>query len=140
MSYFTWQDKFNTGIEDVDKDHKILADLISQLHDAFASGKGDRAIGPVLSVLVDYTDYHFKREEALMSRHGYPMAVEHKSEHDSLKAKVMDIRSRFEGGEGAAIGNELLAFLHFWLYFHILDVDMAFRDYFVEKGVVPPPN
>lgn len=135
MAYFTWQDKFNTGIDDVDRDHKILADLISQLHDAFASGKGDQTIGPVLAVLSDYTDYHFKREEALMNRYGYPQAEEHKAEHDSLKSKVFEIRRRFEAGEGAAIGNELLAFLHFWLYFHILDVDMAFREFFVERGV-----
>jgi hemerythrin len=138
VSYFTWQDKFDIGIEDVDHDHRILADLISQLHDAFASGKGDGAVGPVLAILADYTDYHFKREEALMLRHGYPETEAHKAEHDSLKSKVLDIRRRFEAGEGTAIGNELLAFLHFWLYFHILDVDMAFRDFFIEKGIAKP--
>lgn len=135
MSYFTWQDKFDTGIDDVDRDHRILADLISQLHDAFASGKGETAIGPVLAILVEYTDYHFKREEALMNQYGYPETPAHKAEHDSLKTKVYDIRNRFEAGEGSAIGNELLAFLHFWLYFHILDVDMAFREFFIAKGV-----
>ncbi|MBF0353946.1 MAG: hemerythrin family protein [Alphaproteobacteria bacterium] len=138
MAYFTWQDKFDTGIEAVDHDHHILADLVSQLHDAFASGKGEASIGPVLAVLVDYSDYHFKREEALMFGHGYPGAEAHKAEHDSLKAKVLDIRHRFEAGEGSAIGNELLAFLHFWLYFHILDVDMAFKGFFIEKGVAKP--
>lgn len=140
MSYFTWQDKFDTGIEDVDRDHRILADLISQLHDAFASGKGETAIGPVLAVLVDYTDYHFKREEALMSQYGYPQLPAHRAEHESLKSKVYDIRNRFEAKDGSAIGNELLAFLHFWLYFHILDVDMAFKDFFADKGLAKPKS
>jgi hemerythrin len=137
VSFFTWQDKFNTGHEEIDKDHHILVDLIGQLHDAFASGHGHQSIGPVLSVLAEYTDFHFKREEELMDRLAYPKAAEHRAEHDSLRAKVFDIQQRYEGGEDAAIGNELLSFLHFWLYFHILDVDMHLRDFLEEKGLIP---
>ncbi len=141
MSFFTWQDKFNTGHEEIDKDHHILVDLIGQLHDAFASGHGHTSIGPVLSVLADYTDYHFKREEELMDRLGFPKAADHRAEHDALRGKVFDIQKRFEAGDDTAIGNELLAFLHFWLHFHILDVDMELRDFLDRKGLIPhSPN
>jgi hemerythrin len=28
MSFFTWQERFDLGIPEIDRDHKILADLI----------------------------------------------------------------------------------------------------------------
>ena len=135
MSFFSWNDKFSVGVEAIDTDHKILVDLIDQLHDAFVSGKVEAVIDGVLSTLVDYTHFHFDREEQLMAEAGYPGLAEHKLVHIELKRQVEEIRARFRSGQvSGKIGNEMLAFLHDWLYFHILEQDKGYVPFMHKDG------
>lgn len=135
MSFFTWQDKFSVGVETFDRDHKILVDLIDQLHEAFVTGNVRETVEQVLTVLVDYTETHFRREEELMAETGYPASAEHKLQHEELKQQVIDILNRFRSDPDSSMGNEVLGFLHNWLTFHILETDMAYKAFFIEKGV-----
>lgn len=129
MSFFTWNEKFSVGIDIIDSEHKVLVDLIDQLHEAFVTGNVDTAIGPILAALVDYTHTHFDHEEAMMAGAGYPGLEAHREVHRELRRQVEEVYDRFlAGGPQGKMGNEVLAFLHDWLYFHILEQD---KDYIV---------
>jgi hemerythrin len=135
VSFFTWNEKFSVGIESIDREHKVLVDLIDQLHEAFVNGNVSTAVGPVLAALVDYTHTHFDREEAMMAEAGYPEMEAHKDVHRELRRQVEEVYDRFlAGGAGGKMGNEVLAFLHDWLYFHILEQD---KDYVPFMGESP---
>ncbi|MBF0375803.1 MAG: hemerythrin family protein [Alphaproteobacteria bacterium] len=134
MSFFTWQDKFSVGVETFDRDHKILVDLIDQLHEAFVTGNVRETVEQVLTVLIDYTETHFAREEALMVEMGYPASREHIAQHQELKQQVIDILTRFRSDPNASMGNEVLGFLHNWLTLHILETDMSYKSFFIEHG------
>ncbi|OIQ98403.1 bacteriohemerythrin [mine drainage metagenome] len=127
MSFFSWNDKFSMGVEVIDHDHRILVDLIDQLHEAFVNGNLDETVTPVLDTLVDYTRFHFAREEELMAKAGYPALTQHQEVHRTLRRQVEEIQERVQGG--TKMGNELLAFLQDWLYFHILEQDRAYSPY-----------
>jgi hemerythrin len=128
MSFFTWQDKFSVGIDVIDADHKILVDLIDQLHGAFVSGNVDDTVNSVLAALVDYTQYHFTREEVMLAAAGYPGLAAHKRAHAELRRQLDEIYDRFlSGNANGKLGNEVLAFLHDWLYFHILEQDKEYQ-------------
>ncbi len=135
MAFFTWQDRFNLGIPEIDRDHKILADLVTRLHDAYASGRPETNVGPVFHFLVEYAKTHFVREEELMRDVDFPGLIAHIAAHEALASRVEDLTKRYLAGDKRAVGNELLAFLHNWLHFHILEEDMAFRPYVKAAGM-----
>lgn len=135
MSVISWQDKFSVGVEEFDRDHKILLDLINQFHDAYAMGKGVEALEPVFQTLLDYTQTHFRREEELMQRHGFPDLESHRIAHRDLADEVGGLHGRYLSSRNPALCIEMLAFLNNWLRFHILETDMAYKDFFVARGV-----
>lgn len=135
MTFFTWKDDYSVGVTAIDNDHKMLIDLIDQLHEAFVSGDMASVCEAVLDSLVDYTERHFAAEEVLMTQCSYPDIACHHEQHENLAAQVVEIRDRFARGE-QQIGNELLAFLHDWLYFHIIEADMKYRPTFEAAGMI----
>ncbi len=135
MSYLTWQNKFSVGIKGIDRDHKILFDLVGQFHDAYAMGKGSDALESLFEILLDYTDNHFRREETLMRDNGYPGLEGHIKSHQDLRNEVEGMHQRFINGDQGQICLDLLGFLNNWLTFHILETDMAYRIYFEQRGI-----
>jgi len=137
MSFATWNEDLATGIEAIDNDHRMLFDLIDQFHEAYMKPDNKKAMEPVFSVLMDYTNNHFRREEELLEEVGYPELEEHKEGHKDLKNEVIALHQRFLNdelqGDEKDLGLELLAFLKNWLDFHIRESDMHYRDFIVSK-------
>ena len=137
MTFVTWKDSLNTGIEAIDNDHMTLFDLVEQFHEAYMTGAGPEALGPVFERLLAYTDYHFQREEDIFEAAGFPECESHRASHEELKTEVQALYARFlKGelqGEETDLGLELLAFMKNWLHFHIMEEDMAFRDFLATK-------
>ncbi len=139
MTLITWKDHYSVGVAALDHDHKILVDLINQLHSAYAAGKGAEELEVVFEVLMEYTVHHFEREETLMRTHGFPGLAPHVEEHRKLRAQVVTYHQQYQERHEGGFFLELLAFLDNWLVLHILDTDMAFRGFFLERGVTLAP-
>jgi len=127
MALFEWNDSMSIGIEDIDKDHKVLVNLLNLLNDAVADGQGKETTGSVLNSLSDYTEYHFSREEIMLQACNYPDLERHIKAHESLKARVNEIRLDYEQGEDANIDHFVLEFLKDWLQAHIIGRDMLYQ-------------
>lgn len=123
MALITWGPKLCVGFQQIDEQHKKLVQLINRLNDAMVAGHGRDAIGPTLTELVKYTQYHFATEERLMKLHGYEYSAEHQAEHAKLLHDVGDFKARFDAGN-AMLSIELLRFLKNWLAGHIAGSDM----------------
>jgi hemerythrin-like metal-binding protein len=126
MAYIEWQDVMSTGIPLVDADHKTLVSLINQVHGCIGGLDEYGALGSILKVLADYTDYHFRREEALMEECGYPGFIPHKALHDRLTEQVKEVIRRFEAAPGSVRAQDVQKFLEDWLVDHILRHDMPY--------------
>ena len=129
---FVWDDKFNTGIEAIDRDHKGLVDLINDLYEAMQDGSGGALLLPIFSALKHYTETHFEREEQFMVDCDAPDQARHVREHKQMMAKLADLESRHRRGE-AAISLQTLTFLRNWLKNHICVVDQAMAAQVQEK-------
>ncbi|HVI50439.1 MAG TPA: bacteriohemerythrin [Candidatus Sulfotelmatobacter sp.] len=126
MAYIEWQERMETGIPLVDADHKTLVSLINQVHACIGGLDEYGALGSILKVLADYTDYHFKREEALMAEAGYPGLDVHKALHSRLTEQVREVLRRFEAAPGSVRAQDIQKFLEDWLVDHILRHDMPY--------------
>jgi hemerythrin-like metal-binding protein len=52
---FPWSDTYSVKINMVDSQHKVLVDLINELHQAMMARKGKESLGVVLASLIKYT-------------------------------------------------------------------------------------
>ena len=131
--YLTWKDSYSVGIESIDNDHKKLIHLINNLQTAI-DYKTDKLIEKqTLDEVIDYTHYHFDREEGLMEENGYPDFVAHKAKHKEMIEKVNEFVLEFETDEEDAI-QSLLAYLKSWLINHINGTDKEYSEYLISKG------
>jgi len=121
-----WKQEFSVGVDAFDQDHKILFDLVNQFEIAGTTGKSDEHIVAVLETLVDYTKTHFKREEDMMEKYGYPGLPKHRHAHGRLAEQVEAFCHRYEDGDHT-VTNDLIAFMNTWLQIHILDEDMDYK-------------
>ena len=129
MDRLVWEERFSVGVEALDGDHKLLLEQINCLQDACEAGDEGEALEAVFSVLLDYVVHHFRREEALMERVGYPGVPAHKQVHMHLRRKVEEMFRAYQLGQDRQILDALLAFLRSWWRGHILEEDMAYRPY-----------
>lgn len=123
MSQIEWQASFNTGIEEIDVQHKQILEYLNQLEQA-SKGEINKTVTDVLGGIVDYTLSHFAFEEALMSDANYSCARAHKSVHDLFIKRIDKFQAKFNAGED--IFEELYNVLRRWLINHIQRDDAAY--------------
>jgi len=129
-----WTDAYSVGIAAFDCQHKVLVDLINELHHAMIARRAKESLGGVLASLVKYTKSHFAAEEGLMQAHQYPDLVNHKAEHQRFTQTIMEFQGRFQRNE-VSVTIDLMDFLKDWLTKHIMGVDKKYTPYLSARGV-----
>lgn len=128
MTLVTWSDSYSTGIPQIDQQHQELVRLLNELYESILARQGSRACRAVVDRLFAYTQDHFRVEENMMRRLGYPRLEVHKAKHQSLLKHVVGLLAKLDAGN-TAISFELLHFLKLWLTKHITESDRRFGAY-----------
>lgn len=123
MAYLNWSPDLDTGILEIDNQHKQIMEFINRLHDARQHGLRS-GITSVIDDLVDYTVSHFAFEECLMEDANYEFVRGHKKVHELFVRRVSSFQERINAGED--ISHELHSLLHRWLFSHIRHDDAAY--------------
>jgi len=129
-----WTQELSVSIEEFDRQHKKLVNLMNLLHNSMNKGENRDVLKNFLNELADYTVYHFKSEEKLLQEHMFPLYAIHKKEHDELTKQIFAIKTSFEQGN-TSLTVEFMDFLKNWLNKHILQVDKKYCDFLNSKGV-----
>lgn len=132
--FVRWRDEYRIGIEAIDDDHRRLLTLINNLQTAVHYPTGDAFERRALEELVDYTKYHFAREEELMRTNDFPGYEEHKREHDEMISRVDGYLEGYQRDPEGTI-EEVARFLKGWLVRHIAGTDQKYAPFLLEKGV-----
>ncbi len=131
--YLTWDDSYSVGIDSIDGDHKKLIHLINNLQTTI-DYKTDREFErQILNQVIDYTHYHFGREEEMMEKYDYPDFAPHKAKHEIMIEKVNYLVQAYEKDEANAI-ESLLEYLKSWLIKHIKGTDKEYSEFLISKG------
>ncbi len=134
MSLFEWNDSYSVGVSEVDRQHKVLFDLINNLHDSMKKGEGNNVMGQILDELTDYTKNHFKYEEDRFARFGYELKDEHMRFHREFVSKVEGFQSDFKNNKGM-LSMKVISFLRDWLLKHIKTEDPKYTELFNANGL-----
>jgi len=123
-----WSKDLETGVTFVDADHKILINLLNQVDECIDANEETTVLGSVLDALVEYTDYHFLREETMMELSGYAGIDTHKTTHRMLSTQVRAVYDNFQANPQTVSPRDVRDFLQSWLVDHIMGSDFAYRD------------
>ncbi len=126
-------EKYMTGIESIDEEHRGLFEIIGNAYRMIESGimVSDHYddIMSLLDRLEEYTEVHFAHEEEYMEQIGYPKLEDQRRAH----AVFLDRLEEKDLGENLDNQQEylenLLDFLYAWLGNHILKMDKPIGSY-----------
>jgi len=130
MAKLEWSERLSVGVPELDEDHKTLIQIINNLRDYQEGETRPKDIDRCLNALVRYAEWHFAREERVMSACGYKSLPEHHKEHEQFVEELAEVTRRFRAdqeGSSDLVGDQLLGFLENWLIKHILVVDMDYK-------------
>ena len=123
----TWDEKYATGIELVDSQHKELISLTNKLYKACMDGY--EAVSTVfkeaMSSMVEYVRYHFAAEEKIMDRIKYPMYSDHKKQHEVMVRLILESAMEYNEGK-KTVPHNFVRILKDWILSHIAIYDKAF--------------
>lgn len=126
--FIKWKKSFSVGIDLIDEDHKKLLGMINQLQTAAHYQTDDALIESTLNELIEYTKYHFSREEQLMEKNNYPDYEEHKKQHEQMVNQVTQFINEYRVDKTRTIDNVVM-YLKTWLVNHINGSDQKYTPY-----------
>ena len=125
LEVFPWNENFETGIQEVDEQHKTLVILLNKLANSLTQEKIAK-VEDTFSQLAKYADYHFKSEEKIWEKYFDKRNLLFKSRkhsHDSFLPTVIELQEKNKDKPFYDTAEEILLFLIRWLAFHIIDED-----------------
>jgi hemerythrin len=122
MAIFEWQERFFTGVPQIDEHHLHLVDLLNKTHRDFLRQASPDILAELFEELIDYATYHFAAEEQVMLENGYPEIEQHKEQHANFSKEVNKMHENYLIKQKPFF-LEILVFLQSWLESHILKAD-----------------
>jgi hemerythrin-like metal-binding protein len=123
MALITWRKEFETGVPDVDHEHRELVDIINGLHAEIETGADRPRVHRFLGEVFAKIAAHFALEESIMRKHGYDEYADHKIEHEALLDELRDIMDDVEAGEGDDYRTALGETVRDWFVNHFKSKD-----------------
>lgn len=124
--YIKWSEQMKIGNGEIDDDHQALYELLNRSRQLLVNEDSFDLIA-ILDELLDYTTYHFRREELIMALCEYPHLENHKRAHRMLIKRTAQLIAEFNRGEQKP--TKLLDFIRDWLLDHIMMMDKAITPY-----------
>ncbi|MBN2796918.1 MAG: hemerythrin family protein [Clostridia bacterium] len=122
-----WSEKFSTGNELIDVQHKALIGIVNNFSIAITDEKGIEALEKVLNDMSSYAWLHFRTEEDLMAKYSFEYQEDHKQRHDQFKKQLLQFIKDFNQSKDLKLVERLHHYLYRWLIDHIQKEDMKYK-------------
>lgn len=128
-----WTDEMSVGIDTIDADHKRLIELLNSYMDAVDNDEGAFVFTDIFHGFLDYTAYHFAREEDIMAAAQYGGLKAHHQSHMDIIEQLEFMHENVMMSVSAELQDAEREFFQNWLRKHIQIEDQAYsktvRDY-----------
>ena len=131
--FMEWSPEFETGVPEMDKQHRRLLDMANSFHTALKEGEKEKA----REILIDFTKAlfnHLRDEERFMEKIGYPELENHVKLHRSLAGMIKEGRDEFERNDHRAFTRSLSLIMS-WLLTHIKKSDRKYGIFMREQAL-----
>ncbi|MCL2265318.1 MAG: bacteriohemerythrin [Treponema sp.] len=130
----SWDNKYYTGIELIDNQHRNLVRLTNELY-AACLAKDDKlqtSFKDAMKRMVEYVRYHFEAENKFLTAIDYPDCQNHRKMHDNLIKKILDTVNDYNEGK-KFVPNKFVRTLVDWVFGHIAFYDKQYSLYAMDK-------
>lgn len=124
-----WDTRYETGIEEIDLQHKYFLRLINRLAMELLSTQDSKRRERLIGELQQYASFHFASEENLIAKLGYPELAAHRLLH----RQFLDMLFAYSGKPAS----ELIAFLVEWFTAHTVKEDRRIGEFVREQNRPP---
>lgn len=133
--HIDWSESLNSGLSEVDEQHRTLVGLINDLGVYHGGGAAVSEVLTVFQKLEHYSVYHFESEESLMRDHGVCEKdyQEHCRSHRAFVTLLQQARGLVATCPDEVV-QQLTAYLLKWLVFHIGGEDMRMAHAIVARS------
>ncbi len=100
MPLLQWDQAFLVGVDKIDADHRVLVELINELHEQLKHSAPRTGIINRFAELYSHVTKHFAHEEAIMRSRNYDQYEVHQADHQSLLDEITTIMCDWEGNSG----------------------------------------
>ena len=122
MASFFFNPEWDTGVPEIDRQHRELLRRMELLWVALKARDESAETERTLLHLGEYVELHFQAEEAIMAEAGYPGLAQHKAIHDDLRGRVEALVASYLGGL-KMVPLDVMDFLTDWLSGHLSGED-----------------
>lgn len=123
--YKSWTNDLNTGIPEIDAEHRKLVAYINLLVTAKKTGLREK-LGEILDLLLGHVCNQFMLEEHMMELANYEYRSAHTKVHEMFAKHLADLRGRYKAGETPF--DEAIEMLVHWVDVHIRNQDKMYAD------------
>lgn len=134
FTHVVWEKKFDTGIPEIDEQHKKLVSLCNTFYTQLMSHK-DVSVPSIHESLVNafkecvnYVIIHSAYEEKLFREAGYPGSEKHKKLHAAFTQRLLETLQKFQAAN-FTVTMQLAKFLCDWILTHIAYDDRLYVPY-----------
>ncbi len=128
MSFFTWKDSFSVGIVEIDEQHKLFLDYLNEFYIYSCNNKVKTIDPKMINKLINYAESHFRYEEILLKKRGYPDLASHKRFHDYFRSQLTEFEKMIAGSTKNQ-SKTIFKFLRDWFLEHIMEEDRRYISY-----------
>jgi len=135
---FTWDPGLETGVVEIDEQHRLIFRKADAVLEAVAAGQGGPEVRRTIQFLADYAALHFQTEERYMRAAGYPDVDAHAEIHQRINRRIEEVAVEFASqGATEALVADLDAMMRGWLTMHIMEKDRAVAGWIRESQRAP---
>jgi hemerythrin len=118
-----WNESLETGIVELDIQHRNLFNIFKILRDAIENKKSSLVIKYIIEEVERYGEYHINAEEEILRKYQV-LSESHYREHESFKKIVHDFKERYITTPDNILAEEISKYLYSWVTNHIMKIDM----------------
>lgn len=131
-----WQESLSIGVLEIDIQHKLLFEKFNTFLTACQSKTDPEAVLRLFWFLEAYAVTHFREEEKLMQRIGFPDYLQHRELHLAFAAEIGKLKERLKvEGPTQPLVRTITRFISGWLVAHISNVDRAIGRFMTSAGI-----
>ena len=135
MEKWRWDPRLETGIKEIDEQHRELLRRFDRLELAVYNGIAKGELEKIIEYLHSYIIEHLEAEEKVLRNCSYPDLDRHIKQHDEFRALCTGLLIRYkEKGPDNYLALEVEKQVRKWWEDHILKMDMAYVP-FIKKEV-----
>ncbi len=138
MIFIEWSAEETIDVQDIDKQHSEMANILNILHTTLGTDQYDKAKMYCKELVITLRE-HLDTEENYMKDNKYPNFISHKLEHDRFMKKVEDFCRKVETGN-ETVNLEFLNSAKKWLFNHLAINDKKLGAFLISKGIVEPAS